>query len=142
MKLATPEAFADDPETVTRWYDFRRAKCLDAIPNPGHLALARMQDEIESRGGSFTLLTAFIVAEVGPIGFVGLVVPHTVRAFTGPRHRILLPVSMLGGGAFLCACDLAARRLGEMPIGIVTTMIGAPFFLFLLMRGRFTDWDA
>ncbi len=57
MKLATPEAFADDPETVTRWYDFRRAKCLDAIPNPGHVALARMQDEIESRGGSFTLLT-------------------------------------------------------------------------------------
>ena len=89
-----------------------------------------------------SLLTAFIVAEVGPIGFVGLVVPHTVRAFTGPRHRILLPVSMLGGGAFLCACDLAARRLDEMPIGIVTTMIGAPFFLFLLMRGRFTDWDA
>ncbi len=57
MKLATPEAFEADPETVSRWYDFRRAKCLEAIPNGGHVALARMQREIESRGGSFTLLT-------------------------------------------------------------------------------------
>ncbi len=57
MKLATPEAFDADPEMVTRWYDFRRTMCLEAIPNPGHIALARMQDEIESRGGSFTLLT-------------------------------------------------------------------------------------
>lgn len=57
MKLATPEAFDADPEMVTRWYDFRRSKCLEAIPNPGHVALARMQDEVEARGGRFTLLT-------------------------------------------------------------------------------------
>ncbi len=56
-KLATPEAFAADPETVSRWYDFRRTKCLEAEPNPGHLALARLEREIESRGGRFTLLT-------------------------------------------------------------------------------------
>ena len=57
MTLATPEAFARDPETVTRWYDWRRLGCLAAEPNPGHVALARMQREIEERRGRFTLLT-------------------------------------------------------------------------------------
>lgn len=57
MTLATPEAFDRDPETVTRWYDWRRLGCLAAEPNPGHRALARMQREIEARGGRFTLLT-------------------------------------------------------------------------------------
>lgn len=55
--LATPEAFAADPETVSRWYDFRRTKCLEAEPNPGHLALAAMERLMASRGGRFTLLT-------------------------------------------------------------------------------------
>ncbi|MEZ6234427.1 MAG: NAD-dependent deacylase [Phycisphaerales bacterium] len=55
--LATPEAFARDPETVTRWYDFRRAKCLEAQPNAGHLALARLESAVLARGGRFTLLT-------------------------------------------------------------------------------------
>jgi NAD-dependent deacetylase len=57
QKLATPEAFEADPETVSRWYDFRRTKCLEAEPNPGHTALARIEREVESRGGRFTLLT-------------------------------------------------------------------------------------
>lgn len=57
MTLATPEAFLADPETVTRWYDWRRLGCLAAEPNPGHLALARMEREIAQRGGRFTLLT-------------------------------------------------------------------------------------
>ncbi|HNR29855.1 MAG TPA: iron ABC transporter permease [Candidatus Hydrogenedentes bacterium] len=92
--------------------------------------------------GSF--ITGVIVSEVGPIGFVGLVVPHTVRAFTGAGHRLLMPVSLLSGGAFLCLCDLAARKVpvaGEIPIGIITTLIGGPFFLYLLVRGRFADWE-
>ncbi len=90
-----------------------------------------------------SLMTALIVSEVGPIGFVGLIVPHIVRAFTGPRHRLLLPMSLLAGGAFLCFCDIIARKVfpGETPIGIVTTLIGGPFFLFLLMRRKFTDWE-
>ncbi len=90
-----------------------------------------------------SLLTAVVVAQVGPIGFIGLVVPHAVRAFTGPGHRRLMPISMLAGGIFLCACDVAARLLlpGETPIGIVTTLIGAPFFLYLLLRRKFTDWE-
>ncbi len=57
QKLATPEAFAADPETVSRWYDFRRSKCLEAEPNPGHVALAQLERDVEGRGGRFTLLT-------------------------------------------------------------------------------------
>lgn len=90
--------------------------------------------------GSF--MTAIIVSVVGPIGFVGLIVPHTVRAITGSRHRVLLPVSLAAGGGFLCLCDILARKLltGETPIGIVTSLIGGPFFLYLLTRKRALDW--
>lgn len=90
-----------------------------------------------------SLLTAVIVSEVGPIGFVGLIVPHAVRTVTGPKHGVLIPACLLVGGAFLCACDLVARQIlpGETPIGIITTLIGGPFFLFLLLRRRFTDWE-
>jgi len=90
-----------------------------------------------------SLMTAVIVSIVGPIGFVGLIVPHAVRAVTGSRHRILMPVSAVVGGAFLCGCDIVARKAvtGEFPIGIVTSLIGGPFFLYLLMRRQFTDWE-
>jgi len=89
-----------------------------------------------------SLITAIIVSEVGPIGFVGLIIPHAVRAVTGARHRVLMPLSLITGGAFLCGCDIVARRAlpGETPIGIITTLIGGPFFLYLLTRRRFTDW--
>jgi len=89
-----------------------------------------------------SLLTAVVVSTVGPIGFVGLIVPHSVRAITGSRHRILMPLTLIAGGGFLCFCDIAARRLvtGEAPLGIVTALIGGPFFLYLLLRKRFTDW--
>jgi len=90
-----------------------------------------------------SIMTGVIVSKVGPIGFVGLIVPHMVRAVTGSRHRTLMPMSLIAGGAFLCLCDIVARKLmtGETPIGIITSMIGAPFFLYLLMRRRFTDWE-
>jgi iron complex transport system permease protein len=90
-----------------------------------------------------SLMTAVIVSKVGPIGFVGLIVPHAVRSVTGSRHRLLMPLSMAAGGGFLCFCDVAARQLfhAEVPIGIVTAILGGPFFLVLLVRRRFTDWD-
>jgi len=90
-----------------------------------------------------SLATAVVVSTVGPIGFVGLIVPHTVRLITGSRHRWLMPVSMYGGAVFLCACDIIARKLivGETPIGIVTALFGCPFFLYLLSQRRFADWD-
>mgnify|MGYP002652443328 CR=1 FL=1 len=75
----------------------------------------------------------------GAIGFVGLVVPHLMRLLVGPDHRLLLPASALAGASLLLLADLVARLAlapAELPIGIVTALIGAPFFLYLLLRGR------
>ena len=82
-----------------------------------------------------TLGTAAAVAVSGLIGFVGIVVPHIVRLIVGPSHRRLLPLVLVGGAAFLVGADLFARTLmsgGELPIGVVTAFIGAPFFGFVL----------
>jgi iron complex transport system permease protein len=83
--------------------------------------------------GLSSLLTAAAVAVAGVIGFVGLVVPHVMRLLVGPDHRILLPTSALAGAAFLVATDTVARAgAAELPVGIVTAAVGAPFFLYLL----------
>ncbi|MFN7959095.1 MAG: iron ABC transporter permease [Holophagaceae bacterium] len=84
-----------------------------------------------------TVLTALATAVAGIVGFVGLVVPHVLRLAFGPDHRRLLPYSMLGGAAFLLACDLVTRTfpLG-LRLGVVTALIGGPFFLWLLRRPR------
>ncbi len=84
-----------------------------------------------------TLLTAVAVAVSGTIGFVGLIVPHMLRLIVGPDHRLLLPASALGGAVLLTLCDAVARTVlipAELPIGIITALLGAPFFLFLLRR--------
>jgi iron complex transport system permease protein len=84
-----------------------------------------------------TLLAAGAVAVSGIIGFVGLIVPHVMRLLVGPNHRILLPCAMLGGAILLVGADLLARILAEpaeLPIGIITSLLGAPFFLYLLRR--------
>jgi iron complex transport system permease protein len=84
-----------------------------------------------------SLLVAVIVSICGPIGFVGLMIPHICRLVTGPDHRVLLIASFIVGGLFLAICDTAARTLfsvGELPVGILTGMLGAPFFLWLLFR--------
>jgi ABC-type Fe3+-siderophore transport system permease subunit len=86
---------------------------------------------------SAALATSAAVALAGPIGFIGIVVPHIVRLMTGVDHRLVLPASALFGAAFLVGCDLVARTIlapVEMPVGIVTAMVGAPFFLWLLVR--------
>ncbi len=83
-----------------------------------------------------SLITAAAVAVSGLIGFVGLVVPHVVRLAVGPSARLVLPLSAIGGAALLTFADLAARMLGEIPVGVVTAVIGAPFFLVLLRRVR------
>jgi iron complex transport system permease protein len=80
-----------------------------------------------------TTVTAAAVAVSGVIGFVGLIVPHMMRLLVGPDHRILIPTSALAGAVFLVATDTIARMgPGEMPVGIVTAALGAPFFLYLL----------
>ncbi len=79
------------------------------------------------------------IAIAGPIGFVGLIVPHIMRALVGPDHRRLLPVSAFAGAAALVACDLAARTIlfpAELPVGILTALLGGPFFLALLIRAK------
>ncbi|MFW5918801.1 MAG: vitamin B12 ABC transporter permease BtuC [Halanaeroarchaeum sp.] len=85
--------------------------------------------------GLSSLLTATAVAVAGVIGFVGLIVPHVMRLLVGPDHRLLLPTSAIAGGAFLVATDTVARTgAAELPVGIVTAALGAPFFLYLLTR--------
>lgn len=85
-----------------------------------------------------TLLTAASVAVSGMIGWVGLVIPHVARLFVGPNYKHLLPASLLTGATFLIIADDVARTAfaAEVPLGILTSVIGAPFFLFLLYGGR------
>ncbi len=86
-----------------------------------------------------SLLTAVAVALAGVIGFVGLVAPHAVRRLVGPAHRRLLPAAALAGAAFLVAADTAARSVpavGEIPLGVVTALVGGPLFVYLLTTRR------
>ena len=88
---------------------------------------------------SASLATSTAVSLAGPVAFVGIVVPHLVRLMVGVDHRIVLPAAVLFGATFLVACDLVARTVLapiEVPVGIVTAVIGGPFFLWLLIRRR------
>ena len=89
--------------------------------------------------GLGSLLTAAAVSMSGLVGFVGLVVPHAVRLVLGADHRLLLPAAALSGAAFIVLADLLARTLlapREIPLGVITALIGAPFFIYLLRRHR------
>jgi iron complex transport system permease protein len=86
-----------------------------------------------------SLASAAAVAYSGIIGFVGLIVPHVVRMVSGPDHRRLIPLSILGGAGFLLLADVAARLVlapQELPVGVVTALAGAPFFLWILRRAK------
>ncbi|MEX2016742.1 MAG: iron chelate uptake ABC transporter family permease subunit, partial [Candidatus Hydrogenedentales bacterium] len=112
--------------------------------------LVRGDDWALSRGGAVnrtktllflaaSLLVAGVVAVCGPIGFVGLMAPHICRLLLGPSHRVLVPATLLFGGAFLAICDTLARTVFaplELPVGVVTAFLGGPFFLWLLLRGN------
>ena len=81
------------------------------------------------------LLTASVVAFAGPIGFVGLVVPHMLRMLLGPDNRLLVPTSLAGGAIFLLVADTVARSIvapAELSVGVITSFCGAPFFVYLL----------
>ena len=141
----------DAPATLLPWLVLGgavvawRSTALDFLAFDEELAAARgvsvrsaQRDLLLGTG----ILTAAVVAHTGPIGFLGLLVPHALRPFTGMRHAVLLPAAWLLGGGFLVLADLVARsiellgRHSEMPVGILTALIGAPFFLALLLRGR------
>ena len=87
-----------------------------------------------------TVVTAAAVSFVGAIGFVGLIIPHIFRIILGPDNRTLLPVSALGGAAFLILCDylahVVAPEYGVLPIGVLTALVGAPYFIYLLRRRK------
>ncbi len=87
-----------------------------------------------------TVVVASAVAFVGVIGFIGLVIPHMLRIILGPDNRIIMPIGMVAGGAFLVICDylthIVAAQYGVLPIGVVTALIGAPVFIFLLIRRK------
>ena len=81
------------------------------------------------------LLTGSVVAFTGPIGFVGLVVPHMLRGILGQDNRLLVPTALVGGGVFLLAADTLARNIvapAELSVGVITSFCGAPFFVYLL----------
>lgn len=86
-----------------------------------------------------SLMVSATVSYCGLVGFVGLVMPHLLRMVLGPDHRILAPAAIIGGAAFMVACDTLARVLpdqGEMPVGVVTALIGAPLFVYLLKKSN------
>ena len=87
-----------------------------------------------------SLLTGALISASGTIGFVGLIIPHLARALVGTAHRRLLPVAALSGGLFMLWVDALARSLlpnTELPVGIFTALIGAPFFVYVMVRKRY-----
>jgi len=97
---------------------------------------------------STSLITAICVALTGTIGFVGLIVPHSMRLLFGPKHKILIPTTIVAGASFLPISDTIARTLPglifqtgmEIPVGVITSLFGSPFFVFLLIRGKKRFW--
>ncbi len=90
---------------------------------------------------SASLSTAAVVTAVGPVGFVGLMVPHVTRRLVGPDHRLLIPASFGLGGVFLVVCDTMGRTLlapTELPVGVVTALVGGPFAIILILKSRRT----
>jgi len=124
------------------WRLPRQAKALNALLL-GESEARHLGVDVERVKRELVLLTALgvgaCVAAAGLIGFVGLVVPHLVRLLLGADHRRVLPVSMLLGASLLLLADVGARLLiapAELPLGIITALLGAPFFLALLMRAQ------
>ena len=95
-----------------------------------------------------SVITAIVVSMTGTIGFVGLIIPHAMRFLFGPRHRLLIPVSVVAGASFLPLSDTLGRTLPaiffssgiEVPVGVITSLFGSPFFIFLLVRGKRRLW--
>ena len=117
-----------------------RSRELDLLAMGADLAASRGVDVPSTRKILFvatSVIVGGVVACCGPIGFVGLMAPHVCRMLLGAEHRRLLPASLLLGGAFLTACDSLARVViapAELPVGVITALLGGPFFLWLLIR--------
>ncbi len=118
------------------------ARPLNLLSMGDESASTRGLNVVGAQRGAFlsaSLATGAAVSVGGPVGFVGIVVPHLVRLIVGPDHRLVLPASALFGAAFLVGCDVVARTVMapiELPVGVITALIGGPFFLWLLVRKR------
>ncbi|MBQ9874774.1 MAG: iron chelate uptake ABC transporter family permease subunit [Thermoguttaceae bacterium] len=142
--LCEPSALALVGATVlaTGLCLFCYSRSLDALTLGDERAKTLGVDAEKTRRLLFALCSALVgvvVAFCGPIGFVGLVVPHVARLFVGNARRVLVPASALGGALFLATCHTASRIVvypSVLPVGIVTSLLGAPFFLWLLSRSR------
>ena len=135
----TPIAVAIVPLGIAMTGFAMLPRVLDLISMGADSAAARGVDVARAERValvSASLATGSAVALAGPIGFVGIVVPHLVRLLVGADHRVVLPASALFGASFLIACDLIARIVfvTEVPVGVITALIGGPFFLWLLFR--------
>ena len=121
-------------------YAFARALNLMLLGEEGAQALGiRVHRIRQILLVTASLLTGVVVSVSGIIGFVGLVVPHIMRLIVGPDHRVLIPVSALGGATFMILADTIARVIispAELRVGVITAFVGAPFFVFLLVRNR------
>ena len=130
------------PLALSLCYLLLRTQELDLLLLGEELAESRGLDTRRFRQALFLVVSLMVgtcVAVCGPVGFVGLMVPHACRLAFGARHRTLLPASCLAGGMLLVACDIVARTIiapAELPVGILTSLLGAPFFLWLLHTGR------
>lgn len=117
-----------------------RSRDLDLLTMGDELALGRGLDVVAATRRFFfavSLMIGVTVSICGPIGFVGIMIPHTVRVFLGPIHRELLPASFFFGGAFLLICDTMARSIAapaEIPVGVITALLGGPFFMWIMLR--------
>ncbi len=117
-----------------------RSRELDLLATGSEIAAARGVAVSRTRTLLFlatSVMIGGVVAACGPVGFVGMMAPHICRLLVGPNHRALLPASLLFGGAFLVLCDTVARLIlfpAELPVGVITAFLGAPFFLWLLVR--------
>ena len=115
---------------------------LNLLTTGDEMALSRGVNVTQIRSILFfvtSLCIGAIVASCGPIGFVGMMVPHICRLLIGQNHRWLVPASCLFGGSFLIVCDTIARLIiapAEIPVGVITTLLGRPFFRWLLIRAR------
>jgi iron complex transport system permease protein len=116
------------------------ARPLNLLSLGAESAATRGIDVTRAQRAAFlsgSLATGAAVSVAGPIGFVGIIIPHLVRLMVGSDHRVVLPASALFGAAFLVMCDTLARTLLsplELPVGVITALIGGPFFLWLLVR--------
>jgi iron complex transport system permease protein len=122
---------------LTIWYYARPLNAL-AIGDEAAMAMGLQPDQLRLRlFVVLSLVTAVAVSMVGPIGFVGLVVPHIVRLIVGAEHRRVIPLTLIVGSIYLTSVDIVARTVvapSELPVGILTAMLGTPFFIWLIRR--------